>query len=270
MHTGLGQRDQGPRTVDVVFFFFFAKTNLSLTTVCAAHVPFGISASQRQEERQHQAIQKKTQHFRGAVGTSARAVACTFASEPQPLLGAHPPVLSHGHKNLLVDCGDDLLNNDLLLSSSALLFWRSTSHSHNASLLSVWARSPFMPSIVAVNVATSAFSITATSGAWSLALLFARFQGVGEKLQNTNDLAVLRCVTVEIAELTRSEPQDGKIGTCLNFIHFDIRCRSQDIWLPFMRFIATPAVSPRLLECLTTLTRRSTWQKSHRVISNVS
>ena len=63
----------------------------------------GISVSRRQEERRHQTIQKKKpQHCRETVG-----------------------VLSHGHKNLLIDCGDDLFSNDLLPSSSALLFWRS-------------------------------------------------------------------------------------------------------------------------------------------------
>ena len=65
-------------------------------------------------------LPKKQQYCRGAVGTSTRAVACAFAS--QPFLCAHPPVLSHGHKNLTIDCGDVLLSNDLLLSSSALLF----------------------------------------------------------------------------------------------------------------------------------------------------
>ena len=68
----------------------------------------------------HQTIQqKKPQHCRGAVGTSTRAVACAVASQPQLLLCAHPPMLSHGYNNLLTD------SNDLLLSSSALLFWRS-------------------------------------------------------------------------------------------------------------------------------------------------
>ena len=37
---------------------------------------------------------KKPQHCRGAVGTSTSAVACAFASQPQPLLSAHPSVLS--------------------------------------------------------------------------------------------------------------------------------------------------------------------------------
>ena len=46
---------------------------------------------------------------------------------------ASPPVLSHDHKSLLIDCEDDeLLSNDLLLSSSALLFWRSSSNSDDA------------------------------------------------------------------------------------------------------------------------------------------
>ena len=88
------------------------------------------------------------------------------------------------------------------------------------------------------------------------AVLFVSFQGVGEisghvilQLQNTNDLAALRCINAEIAELARSEPRD----TCLKFIHFDIQSRNQDIWLPFMRAV-TPAVCPRLFEFLTTLT----------------
>ena len=66
------------------------------------------------------------------------------------------------------------------------------------------------------------------------AILFARFQGVGEisglvilQLQNTNDLAALRCVSAEIAELPRSETQDGWVRACLNLHHFDIKS-----WLP--------------------------------------
>ena len=46
--------------------------------------------------------------------------------------GARPPVLSHSDKNLLIDCGDNLLSNNRLLRSSALPFWRS-SHSDDAS-----------------------------------------------------------------------------------------------------------------------------------------
>ena len=66
------------------------------------------------------------QHYRGVCDTSTRAVACAVASQPQPLPCAHPPVLSHGHTKLLTDCGDDHLSNSLLLSLSALLFWRSS------------------------------------------------------------------------------------------------------------------------------------------------
>ena len=48
----------------------------------------------------YQKEEEKTQHCRGAVGTCTRAVACALASQPQPLLCAHPSMLSHGHKNL--------------------------------------------------------------------------------------------------------------------------------------------------------------------------
>ena len=71
-----------------------------------------------------------------------------------------------------------------------------------------------------------------------LAVLFVRFQGIGEisghailQLQKANDLAALRCMAAEIAELARSEPQDSWIGTCLYFMHFDIQSRNQDIRL---------------------------------------
>ena len=70
------------------------------------------------------------------------------------------------------------------------------------------------------------------------------------KPQNALVLASLRCMTAEVAELPRSEPQDSWIGPCLNFHHFDIHSRNQDIWLPPKRFIVTPAVCPRLFEFL--------------------
>ena len=44
---------------------------------------------------------------------------------------------------------------------------------------------------------------------------------------------------------------------CLNFIHFDIQSRNQDICLPSKRFIVTPVVCPRLFEIITTLTSRA-------------
>ena len=70
-------------------------------------------------------LSKRTRHCRGAVGTSTRAVACAFASQAQ-LLCANLSEPSLDHKNLLIDCGDDLLSNDLALNSSTLLFWRSS------------------------------------------------------------------------------------------------------------------------------------------------
>ena len=48
------------------------------------------------------------------------------------------------------------------------------------------------------------------------------------------------------------EPRFTRIR--LNFIHFDIQSRNQDIWLPSKRFIVTPLLCPRLYEFLTTLT----------------
>ena len=50
---------------------------------------------------------------------------------------------------------------------------------------------------------------------------------VGLAILFVSFLAALRCMTAEIAELARSEPQDSWIGTCLNFHHFDIQS-----WLP--------------------------------------
>ena len=41
---------------------------------------------------------------------------------------------------------------------------------------------------------------------------------------------------------------------CLNFNHFDIQSRNQDIWPPSKRVTVTPAVCPRSFEFLTTLT----------------
>ena len=88
----------------------------------------------------------RTAKDKGAVGTSTRAVACAFASQPQPLLCAHPSELSLGHKNLLIDCGDDLFSNDLVLNYSALLFWRSSESLPSLSPMSNMMVSPFLPS----------------------------------------------------------------------------------------------------------------------------
>ena len=116
----------------------------------------------------------------------------------------------------LIHCGDDLHSNNLLLSPSILLFWRSFH-----------------------------------SGAWwesvgSASLIFFRIPMISPPL-------VRIPITLNISEHTRPEPEDSWIGKCLNFHHFDTQSRNQEIWLPSKRFTVTPAVCPRLFEILTTL-----------------
>ena len=62
-----------------------------------------------------------------------------------------------------------------------------------------------------------------------------RFHGVGEisghvilQLQNTNDLAALRCMTAETAKLARSEPQHSWIGACGNH-HYNTLGRTRNV-----------------------------------------
>ena len=129
--------------------------------------------------------------------------------------GVSPSVLSPGHKKLLIDCGEDLLSNDLLLSSSAPLFWRSSSHSDDVwspeKWFSVSVRSPFMPSTstprsprrrcVSIGGRQHDNLILLHLDEWrmvGLAVLFVRFQGIGEikghvilQRLKANDLAAL-------------------------------------------------------------------------------
>ena len=88
---------------------------------------------------------------------------------------------------------------------------------------------------------------------------------------------VLNSHHMDNSEQARPEPKDSWIGTCLtchffehselatltgtrlNFIHFDTESSKQDISLPFMRVLVTPAVYPRLFDFLTTA------QQSHCV-----
>ena len=143
----------------------FPEKHTCFTMVYAVHVPWGfLRLNDTKRDDIKLSKNKQQQHCRAAVGTSTRAVACAFSSPPQPLLCAHPSMLSDGHKNLLTDSGDDLL---ALLAILLPLRQRLV------------ALGPFMPStpvsrspcrrfvsIVAVSVATSV-SLTATSGAWS-------------------------------------------------------------------------------------------------------
>ena len=114
----------------------------------------------------------------------------------------------------------------------------------------------------------------------ALAILV-RFQGVGESsghvilqlLQNTHDLAALRCACAnshhfensELATLKESWLLPSFTRTCLKFIHFDIQSRNQDIGLPSMRVLVTPAVYSRVFEILTTLTFGALRKKTHCV-----
>ena len=79
-----------------------------LTTVHAFHVSLGFLRF-NDWKRRHQTISQKKKHSI-AVG-----------------LWARPPVLSHGHKNLLIDCGDDLLSGQ-----SALPPIHNSSSAHDA------------------------------------------------------------------------------------------------------------------------------------------
>ena len=135
-HRG-GSKRRGSQTVTSSF----PEKQTCLSTVYAAHVPLGFP-SQRQEETSSNLFlvlgRKKQRHCRGAVGTSTRAVACASASQPQAVLCAHPPVLSHGHKNLL--SAPESVGSALL----ALLLLPRRSSSSPAWEFSVSARSPFM------------------------------------------------------------------------------------------------------------------------------
>ena len=78
----------------------------------------GISASQRQEERTLKLFQTRKKRST-AVGLWARPPVLSPAlsqASHSPFCG-HPSVLSDGLKNLLTNCGVDLLRNELLLSS---------------------------------------------------------------------------------------------------------------------------------------------------------
>ena len=106
----------------------------------------------------------------------------------------------------------------------------------------------------------------------ALAILV-RFQGVGEtsgqvilQLQNTNDLtaACSNSHHSENSELTRPEPKDSWIGTCLNFIQFDILSRNQDKLVTFQQIRSyTCRLTRACLEILTTLTFGALREKSH-------
>ena len=78
-------------------------------------------------------------------------------------------------------------------------------------------------------------------------------------LQGINDLVEALCEFPtlshsELATLRESWLLPSLTRVCLNFIHFDTQSRNLHIWIPSRRFVLTPAVYPRVLEILTTLT----------------
>ena len=77
-------------------------------------------------------------------------------------------------------------------------------------------------SIVTVSVAT-ALSFAATSVAWSLlrSSSTAFWESARPADMSSFNVCPLRCVTAQIAELPRSERQDGWVVACLNFHHLD-------------------------------------------------
>ena len=158
-------------------------------------------------------------------------------------------------KPSLIHSADNLHITNLHLSPSILLFWRSSSHSEDASMLSVSVsvKSPFMPSAhTGLEVALLEVRldhrrprdnlILLRCDEWRvvcLLVLFVRFQGVGEvsghvilQRLKASDLAALRCLTAEIAELARSG------------MSITLACRAGYL----ERVMATTAVYSRLFE----------------------
>ena len=162
------------------------------------------------------------------------------------VLWARPPVLSHGHKKpphrLWRRLPPQQRSATEFLGSALLAILLPLRRS--LLFVSVWVRSPFMPStpvsrspcrrfvsIVAVSGATS-FSFAWTSVAWPLlrsssSTFWESARSADVSPFNFGTIPVISCTTAEIAELPRSEPQDSWIAACLNFHCFDVQS-----WLP--------------------------------------
>ena len=103
----------------------FQRKNPSLTTVYAARVPSRFVCL---DDRKRDNIKLSQKKHIIAVGLWARPTVLlpALSQASYSPFCAHPPVLSHGHKNLLIACGGDLSSNNLLPSWSAVLFCRSS------------------------------------------------------------------------------------------------------------------------------------------------
>ena len=115
-HTRMGQRRH------------FPEKQTCLTTVYAAHVPLGflfLNDRNRETTPSYSKEKKKTTlpWNRGHVLPCCRLRFRKPTTAPSLCIR---PCCRTATKQLFIDCGDDLLDNDLLLSSSDLLFWRSS------------------------------------------------------------------------------------------------------------------------------------------------
>ena len=88
-HTRMGQRRH------------FPEKQTCLTTVYAAHVPLGFLFlnDRNRETTPSYSKEKRKQHCPGTVGTSSRAVACAFGSQPQLLLCASVHAVARPQNN---------------------------------------------------------------------------------------------------------------------------------------------------------------------------
>ena len=229
VHAGLGQRP-GYQTVTS----FFPQKHTCLTTVYAAHVPLGCQCL-NVRKRDNITILKRKYHSI-AVDTSTREVACAFASQPQLLLCAHSPVLSHGHKPKHPQnrSAPEFVGSALL---ALLLPLRQRL------VVCVSVRSPFMPSTSTPSHPAGGSSQSSPS-AWqpphspSLGRVahdrscgpLSQLSGVNEisghvilQLQSTNDLASLKCMAAEMAKLARSEHKTSGSALVRIFIIWTIQ-----------------------------------------------
>ena len=114
------RRDQSELNQSITTSFLPAKTNLSHDSQRRSR-SIGIFVSPRQEKTTSNYSKEKTTAFPRSC-RHVHPCCCLRFRKPATATSLCTPMLSHGHENLLIDCGEDLLSNDLLPSSSALLF----------------------------------------------------------------------------------------------------------------------------------------------------
>ena len=94
---------QGGSKTRIADCVVFSGKQTCLSTVYTAHVPSRVLRL-NDKKRRHQTVSKKKNHsIPVELSASTRAVARALAGQPQLLLCAHPPVLSHGLGLLPID-----------------------------------------------------------------------------------------------------------------------------------------------------------------------